>query len=74
MPAPDFDIRLVSEVHLTNERNRWQVFVRYGERRYQLGTWLLYADAHRACSASALEKTLSSPDKRSPRLVADGPG
>lgn len=50
----------------------WQVFVRYGERRYQIGTWLLYADAHRACSASAIEKALSSPEKRAKREVADG--
>jgi hypothetical protein len=71
MPAPDFDPRLLSEVQLHRERGRWQVFVRYDEHRYQLGTWVLYADAHRACSTSALAKALSSPDKRAYREVAE---
>jgi hypothetical protein len=72
MPAPDFAMRLVSEVQLEGSHHRWQVFVRYGARRYQLGTWLLYADAHRACSASAIEKALGSTDKCAKREVAEG--
>ena len=44
----------------------------YDGRRYKLGTWLPHADAHRACSASAIEKALGSPDKRAKRQVAEG--
>lgn len=67
MPAPDYDARLVTDVHIEGSLGRWQVYVRYGERRYKLGTWPLYPDAHKACSASNLEKALGSPDKRAKR-------
>ena len=72
MPAPDYDERLVSDVHISGELGRWQVYVRYGERRYKLGTWLLFPEAHRACSASAIEKALGSAEKRAKREVAEG--
>jgi hypothetical protein len=65
-------VRLVSEVSISGELGRWQVYVRYGERRYKLGTWLLSPDAHCACSARATEKALGSPEKRAKREVADG--
>ena len=71
MPTADFDARLLSEVHLRLSRGLWHVIVRYDERRYKLGEWSLYADAHRACSTSALEKALGSLDKRAMRLVAE---
>ncbi len=34
MPAPDYDVRLLSGVRLTSERNYWQVFGRYDGQRY----------------------------------------
>lgn len=61
MPALDYDERLVSEVQFTCERHHWRVFVRYGEHRYQLGTWLLYADVHLACSASSHRESALQP-------------
>ena len=71
MPPADFDAQLLSEVHLRLSRGLWHVIVRYDERRYKLGEWRLYADAHRACSTSALERTLGSLDQRAMRLVAE---
>lgn len=71
MPAPDYDARLLSEAHLSGEPGKWRVHVRYGEHLYDLGTYRLYPNAHRICSASALEKALGSPDKRAKREVAD---
>jgi hypothetical protein len=64
MPAPDYNPALLSDVQLTNEWGRWRVHLRYDERRYDLGTFLRFADAHRQCSASSLEKVLGSPEKR----------
>lgn len=70
MPAPDYDARLVSGVPISGELGRWQVYVRYGERRYQLGAWLRYNEAHRACSASA--KALGSRVQQAKREVTAG--
>jgi hypothetical protein len=62
MPAPDCDSALLAGVSLTNERGRWRVHVRCGERLYDLGTFMAFADTHRPSSASALEKALGSPE------------
>lgn len=70
--APDDDACLISDGHRAGSLGRWHVHVRYGERRYDLGTYRLYPDAHRICSASNLEKALGSPEKRAKREVADG--
>ena len=70
MPASDFDPDLLSEDQLIGECRRWPVFVRYDGQRYGFGTFLHYADAHHACTPSALEKALGSPDKRAARQVA----
>ena len=71
MPAPDYDERLLSEILITGGRGRWRVFARYDGQRYQFGTFLLFADAHRACSTSSLEKALGSPEKRAAHQVAE---
>jgi hypothetical protein len=71
MPALNFDMRLLYEVQLTEDRGWWRVHARYGERRYKLGEWPLYRDAHRACSPSALEKALGSPELRTSRQVEE---
>ena len=71
MPAVVYDERLLSEVLMTTERGRWQVYVRYDGRRYGFGTFLTYGEARHACSISALEKALSSPDTRVARLARD---
>jgi hypothetical protein len=70
MSARDFDLRLLSAVQLALVRGRWHVTVCYGEQCYTLGEWGLYVDAYRACSLSALEKALSSPEKRTLCQVA----
>jgi hypothetical protein len=71
MPAPDYDPALLSEVLLEVERGHWRVFVRYDGQRYGFGTFLHYADAQHACTASALEKALSSPTKRAIRQIGE---
>lgn len=72
MLASDYDAALLSEVQLTCSRGHWQVYVRHDGQHYGFGTFLAYADAHRACSASAIEKALGSPEKRAKREVAEG--
>lgn len=71
MPAPDFDMRLLSEVYLSETRGWWHVHVRYGERRYKLGEWPLYREAHRACGSMALEKALGNPELRAMRQIEE---
>lgn len=73
MPAPDYNPALLTGVSLTNERGHWRLHLRYDGRGYDLGTFLHYEEAHRACSASNLEKALGSPDKRANRQSPDGP-
>jgi hypothetical protein len=58
-------------VQLVEARDWWHVHVRYGERRYKLGEWRLFSEAHKQCSASALAKALSSVDKRASRQVTE---
>lgn len=73
MPAPDYTPALLSEVLLEVERGHWRVFVRYDGQRYGFGTFLHYADAQHACTASALEKALGSPAKRAIRQIGEEP-
>jgi hypothetical protein len=71
MPASDYDERLLGEVQMTHERGHWQVHARYDGQRYQFGTFLTYAEAHHACSASVIEKALGSPQKRVMRQIRE---